>query len=74
MFHRLEEVIDQNVKIENTSPYRGDLKGIAERSFRTTNEKIKHKTPEAIQKEYRKRGDKDYRGAANITDKTHFLS
>lgn len=48
-----------NVKIENTSPYRGDLKGIVERSFRTTNEKIKHKTPGAIQKEFRKRGDRE---------------
>ncbi|MGH4140478.1 hypothetical protein [Clostridium sp.] len=50
-----------NIKIENTSPYRGDLKGIVERSFRTLNTKVKHKTPGAIQKEFRKRGDKDYR-------------
>lgn len=56
-----------NVKIENTSPYRGDLKGIVERSFRTTNEKIKHKTPGAIQKEFRKRGDRDYRLDATLT-------
>lgn len=56
-----------NVKIENTSPYRGDLKGIVERSFRTTNEKIKHKTPGAIQKEFRKRGDRDYRLDAVLT-------
>lgn len=56
-----------NVKLENTSPYRGDLKGIVERSFRTLNSKIKHKTPGAIQKEYRKRGDKDYRLDATLT-------
>ncbi|GAA0752021.1 hypothetical protein [Clostridium sartagoforme] len=56
-----------NVKIENTSPYRGDLKGIVERSFRTLNEKIKHKTPGAIQKEFRKRGDQDYRLDATLT-------
>ena len=30
-----------NVKIENTSPYRGDLKGIVERNFRTLNTKVK---------------------------------
>lgn len=55
------------MKIENTSPYRGDLKGIVERNFRTTNEKIKHKTPGAIQKEYRERGDRDYRLDATLT-------
>lgn len=55
------------IKIENTSPYRGDLKGIVERSFRTLNTKIKHKTPGAIQKEFRKRGDKDYRLDATLT-------
>lgn len=55
------------IKIENTSPYRGDLKGIVERSFRTLNTKIKHKTPGAILKEFRKRGDKDYRLNATLT-------
>jgi len=56
-----------NVKIENTSPYRGDLKGIVERNFRTLNTKVKHKTPGAIQKEFRKRGDKDYRLDSTLT-------
>lgn len=56
-----------NVKIENTSPYRGDFKGIVERNFRTLNTKLKHKTPGAIQKEFRKRGDKDYRLDATLT-------
>lgn len=56
-----------NIKVENTSPYRGDLKGIVERSFRTLNTKLKHKTPGAIQKEYRKRGDRDYRLDATLT-------
>jgi hypothetical protein len=66
--YSVENLINNlNVKIENTSPYRGDLKGIVERSFRTTNEKIKHKTPGAIQKEYRKRGDRDYRLDATLT-------
>lgn len=55
--YSVENLINNlNMKIENTSPYRGDLKGIVERNFRTTNEKIKHKTPGAIQKEYRERG------------------
>lgn len=66
--YSVENLINNlNVKIENTSPYRGDLKGIVERSFRTTNEKIKHKTPGAIQKEFRRRGDRDYRLNATLT-------
>ncbi len=66
--YSVENLINNlNVKIENTSPYRGDLKGIVERSFRTTNEKIKHRTPGAIQKEFRKRGDRDYRLDATLT-------
>ncbi|MEJ8555166.1 Mu transposase C-terminal domain-containing protein [Tepidibacter sp. Z1-5] len=66
--YAVENLINNlNIKIENTSPYRGDLKGIVERSFRTTNEKIKHKTPGAIQKEYRERGDRDYRLDATLT-------
>ncbi|WP_146550784.1 Mu transposase C-terminal domain-containing protein [Rummeliibacillus suwonensis] len=55
-----------NVKIENTSAYRGDLKGIIERQFGTINGKIKRKTPGAIQKEYRERGDRDYRLDASL--------
>lgn len=56
-----------NIKIEIASPYRGDLKGIVERNFRTLNTKLKHKTPGAIQKEFRKRGDRDYRLDATLT-------
>lgn len=55
-----------NVVVENTSPYRGDLKGIVERQFRTMNGQIKHQAPGAIMKEYRKRGDRDYRLDATL--------
>lgn len=66
--YSVENLINNlDIRIENTSPYRGDLKGIVERNFRTTNEKIKHKTPGAIQKEFRTRGDKDYRLDATLT-------
>jgi hypothetical protein len=66
--YSVENLINNiNVKIENTSPYRGDLKGIVERNFRTLNTKLKHKTPGAIQKEFRKRGDRDYRLDATLT-------
>lgn len=55
-----------NIKIENTTAYRGDLKGIVERKFRTFNGKVKQKAPGAIQKEYRERGDRDYRLDATL--------
>ncbi|GER68381.1 hypothetical protein BpJC4_28520 [Weizmannia acidilactici] len=55
-----------HIKIENTTAYRGDLKGIVERKFRTINGKIKQKAPGAIQKEYRERGDRDYRLDATL--------
>lgn len=65
--YSVENLINNlNIKIENTSPYRGDLKGIIERQFRTINEKIKRKAPGAIQKEYRERGDRDYRLDASL--------
>ncbi|GAA0313995.1 hypothetical protein GCM10008967_00630 [Bacillus carboniphilus] len=65
--YSVENLINNlNIKIENTSPYRGDLKGIIERQFRTINGKIKRKAPGAIQKEYRERGDKDYRLDASL--------
>src|SRR5699024_7565902 len=35
-----------NIKIENTTVYRGDLKGIVERKFRTVNGKVKQKVIE----------------------------
>lgn len=66
--YSVENLINNiNIKIENTSPYRGDLKGIVERNFRTLNTKLKHKTPGSIQKEFRKRGDRDYRLDATLT-------
>lgn len=55
-----------NIKVENTTAYRGDLKGIVERKFRTINGKVKQKAPGAIQKEYRERGDRDYRLDATL--------
>jgi hypothetical protein len=56
-----------NIVVEKTPPFRGDLKGIVERSFGTLNGKVKRKTPGAIQKEFRKRGDRDYRLDATLT-------
>jgi len=56
-----------NITIENTSPYRGDFKGIVERFFRTINERIESFLPGAVVKDYRKRGDPDYRLEAKLT-------
>lgn len=65
--YSVENLINNlNIKIENTTAYRGDLKGIVERKFRTINGKIKQKAPGAIQKEYRERGDQDYRLNATL--------
>lgn len=66
--HAVEGLINNEyIKIENTTAYRGDLKGIVERKFRTINGKVKQKTPGAIQKEYRERGDRDYRLDATLS-------
>lgn len=59
--YNVENLINNlNIIIENTPPYRGDLKAIVERNFRTINERIKHMTPGAIYKQYRERGDRHY--------------
>lgn len=54
------------ISIENTPPYRGDLKGIVERHFRTTNERIKTRLPGAVRKAVRARGEADYRLGARL--------
>lgn len=55
------------VFIENTAPYSGQDKGIVERIFGTMNTKIKETLPGAIVKEYKLRGDIDYRLQAALT-------
>jgi hypothetical protein len=49
-----------NVRISNTPPYRADWKGIVERNFRLSNDKMIHWMPGAVNRN-RERGDKDYR-------------
>lgn len=55
-----------NIDLETTPPYRGDLKGIVERYFRTVNEHIRYSTPGAIKKEYNARVDQDPRLTAEL--------
>ncbi|WP_340392836.1 Mu transposase C-terminal domain-containing protein [Paenibacillus sp. FSL E2-0190] len=57
-----------HVKIENTSSYRGDLKAILERHFRTTNDLTKMMLPGNINPDFRQRGPSshDYRLDAKL--------
>ncbi|MDQ3742895.1 MAG: Mu transposase C-terminal domain-containing protein [Acidobacteriota bacterium] len=53
-----------NMRVHNTAPYRGDLKGIVEQHIDLCNEKIIHWTPGRVRK--RERGDRDYRLDATL--------
>jgi len=57
-----------HVKIENTSSYRGDLKAILERHFRTTNDLTKMMLPGIVNPDFRQRGpsSRDYRLDAKL--------
>jgi hypothetical protein len=54
------------IKILNTSPYRGDMKGIIERYFDTLNQHTKPLMPGTIKSQYRERGEQDYRLSATL--------
>lgn len=53
-----------NMRVYNTAPYRGDLKGIVEQHIDLSNEKIIHWMPGRVRK--RERGDRDYRLDATL--------
>ncbi|MCA1636558.1 MAG: Mu transposase C-terminal domain-containing protein [Acidobacteria bacterium] len=53
-----------NMRVYNTAPYRGDLKGIVEQHIDLCNEKIIHWTPGRVRK--RERGERDYRLDATL--------
>jgi putative transposase len=54
------------IRVHNTPPYRGDLKGIVERHFRTSNDELIGDLPGRI-RQFRGRGDPDYRLEACLT-------
>lgn len=57
-----------SVRIENTPPYRGDAKGIVERSFNTHQAIFKPYAPGIVTgTKIKKQGDKDYRLEATLT-------
>ncbi len=49
------------IQIDNTPPYRGDLKPIIERHFRILNDTVVHRLPGNVKPDMSKRGGKDYR-------------
>jgi hypothetical protein len=68
MESRMVEVLiaNLNVRIENAAPYRGDLKGIVERHFRTIHQKVKPFIPGYVIPDANKRLGKDYRLDAKL--------
>jgi putative transposase len=54
------------IRVHNTPPYRGDLKGIVERHFRTANDELIGDLPGRI-RQFRDRGEIDYRLEACLT-------
>ena len=59
-------IANLNVRIENAAPYRGDLKGIVERHFRTIHQKVKPFMPGYVIPNANKRLGKDYRLDAKL--------
>jgi len=63
------------IQIENTSPGRGDLKGIVERRFRVVPSIFKQFTPGYVEPDFGKRGADDYRldAAMNLKEFTQIV-
>lgn len=55
-----------NIKISNTASYRGDMKAIVERYFRTIQTKIKPFVPGFVGGDFSQRGGRDYRLDAKL--------
>lgn len=49
------------IQVDNTPPYRGDLKPIIERHFRILNDTVVHRLPGNVRPDMSQRGGKDYR-------------
>lgn len=54
------------IRVENAPPYRGDLKPVIERHFRTVNDTVKPLAPGWVMPDDRKRGGRDYRLDAKL--------
>lgn len=56
-----------NLHLENAAPYRADWKGIVEKRFDVTDQKVKPFLPGYVQKDIAERGAPDYRLQARLT-------
>ena len=54
------------IRIENTPPYRGDLKGVIEQHFRVINLEMSDLLPGKVKKDFGERGSRDYRLDAKL--------
>lgn len=63
------------VTIENTAPYRGDLKGTVEKRFDLLNGYLRQLVPGTVTKDHAERGDNDYRKEAkyNLSELTRIV-
>ena len=65
--HGASNIVDSlGIRISNTSPFRADLKGIVERTFRSMNDLLIHSLPGAVRKP-KERGERDPRLDAALT-------
>ncbi|MDQ8181886.1 transposase family protein [Pelagicoccus sp. SDUM812005] len=55
-----------NIRLDNTPPYRADLKGVVERFFRALNEELAHYLPGSVKKDSGSRGAPDPRVSATL--------
>lgn len=55
-----------HIRVQNTAPYRPEMKGIVESQFRIINTKTKPLLPGVVNIDTRERGDKDYRLDAKL--------
>ncbi|MBB2482491.1 DDE-type integrase/transposase/recombinase [Bacillus sp. APMAM] len=60
-----------NIKIQNTAPYRPELKGVCETYFQILQNHIKPFLPGSVHKDFNKRGGQDYRKNAVLTLKEY---
>jgi len=55
------------IELENAAPYRGDAKGVVERSFRTMHATLGPYVPGYVEPDFQERGAPDYRLDAKLT-------
>lgn len=65
-YNATDFVARTGVTIENTAPYRGDLKGTVEKRFDLLNRYLRQLVPGTVTKDHAERGDNDYRKEAKF--------